>query len=1158
MLSVHHAARAEALVDVLAEVLSHPLADPFTTEVVAVPSRGVERWVAQQLARRLGTTAAVMGGASAGAVRADGVAADIAFPFPGRLLRPQLVGGGASVVGSAVITAAGRSDDPWQPGSSAWHVLDAGRRLVDPAFSFARAVHVARLFDRYAVYRPALLHQWRAGFDVHADGRSLEADHRWQPLLWRAVEASLRPIADDPAARLRLAVEHLAVDPASADLPERLSIVAFGALPASSLVVLDALAMHREVHVLLLHPSPGWWATVGATAPSEVPPPHPRVDVVADHPLLRTWGQVAYETQLALRAGTDGGARPASFHAADLASPDHGPATLLERLQLDLHLGRSPHTSPPLHRQLDDRSVQVHACHGLTRQVEVLRDALAHLLADPVAGLQPSDVLVLCTDLDRARPLVTSTLGLLPEGSAGSTPRVMLSVVGGTGSGAHGDEPLVDALFAVLRVAVSRVTATAVAGLAGLGPVRARLALSDDDLARLDSWIEHSHVRWGLDGEQVLDAGLPDELETTSWEAALDRLLLGSAMPADHPGLALGGRRALTTLALDDAPGIGRLAELVHRLRTVRPLLRARHTASQWSEVLHDVADGFLAADPDQPWQARRLARLLDALDEQRFAGFGPASSAPDGPVGPVDPELGLDDVVVALRTAWDDIAASGPTASGGITVCGLGDLRGVPFQVVCLLGLDDVALRAARTHPDDLLGRAPCIGDRDPRSEQRALLLDAVLAARRHLVITHDGHDVRTNQPLPPAVPLAELLDVIDHSVHHAPGEPTPVQRVVQQHPRQGFADRCLTPGALGVPGPWSFDRDALDGALARRAGLRPPAELRDLLLPAPASVTGPTAGTTLERPNGVVLLADLRAALCDPTAEFLQRGLGISLPREAEERSDLVPTALSPLARWQAIQQLLDLRADPDVDRAEAERRWRELLQADGLLPAGRFADAPVQLAITSVDVVHEQLRLAGLPVRAADSIDVDLDLAENDVTQGARRLVGTVADVHHGTNGTLVVVRTRAGDVRAKDLLAARLDLLALAALGHRAELVFVGVRLAKAVVVRASAPTDADAARRCVIALVRLSERMSRSALPVPVSLAASWAGALERDGRPTVKPVDAWGSDTFSPAVTAVWGDLDPDSMAARRTLDDDTPAPVLADRLWRLVRGDVT
>ena len=58
-----------------------------------------------------------------------------------------------------------------------------------------------------------------------------------------------------------------------------------------------------------------------------------------------------------------------------------------------------------------------------------------------------------------------------------------------------------------------------------------------------------------------------------------------------------------------------------------------------------------------------------------------------------------------------------------------------------------------------------PHVGDRDPRSEDRQMLLDALMAARDRLIVTYTGNDVRTNAPQPPAVPVGELLDMIDRT---------------------------------------------------------------------------------------------------------------------------------------------------------------------------------------------------------------------------------------------------------------------------------------------------------------------------------------------------------------------------------------------------------
>ena len=57
-----------------------------------------------------------------------------------------------------------------------------------------------------------------------------------------------------------------------------------------------------------------------------------------------------------------------------------------------------------------DRSVQIHACHGRARQVEVVRDAILHLLEeDPT--LEPRDVIVMCPDIETFAPLIQATFG---------------------------------------------------------------------------------------------------------------------------------------------------------------------------------------------------------------------------------------------------------------------------------------------------------------------------------------------------------------------------------------------------------------------------------------------------------------------------------------------------------------------------------------------------------------------------------------------------------------------------------------------------------------------------------------------------------------------------------------------------------------------------
>lgn len=102
MLLIHRSERADALVAALGEALNAPAEDPFAPEIVAVPSRGVERWLAQQLSHVLG------------AVNDDGVCANVVFPWY------------TSVLDNAVAEADedyAEAVTSWAPERSVWPLL---------------------------------------------------------------------------------------------------------------------------------------------------------------------------------------------------------------------------------------------------------------------------------------------------------------------------------------------------------------------------------------------------------------------------------------------------------------------------------------------------------------------------------------------------------------------------------------------------------------------------------------------------------------------------------------------------------------------------------------------------------------------------------------------------------------------------------------------------------------------------------------------------------------------------------------------------------------------------------------------------------------------------------------------------------------------------
>lgn len=1000
MLHVHRAERADGLVEALRDLLADPLPDPFAPELIAVPTRGMERWLEQRLSARLGTTRG----------RADGVCANVAFPTPRRL------------VGDAVAAAVGIEEDPWLPERAVWPLLEvveaslhepwlsslAGHLSGHPGRRFAAVRHLAELLDRYALHRPDMVRAWAAGDDA-----GIPRDAAWQAELFRRLR---RRIGEPgPAERLARACARLRDQPALVDLPPRLSLFGLTRLPASRVDVLRALAAHRDVHLFALHPSPALWEKL-ATAPRPI---RRRDDTTVErvaHRLLASWGTDSRELQLVLGDGED-------HHHPTAQSA----ATQLQRLQADIRADRDPEPGPP------DRSIQVHSCHGRARQVEVLRAAILHALAeDPT--LEPRDVIVMCPDIETFAPLIQATFG-------GDEPDLRVRLADRS---LRQTNPVLGVVARLLELADERLTASQVLDLADREPVRRRFAFDDDELGRIEEWVRASGIRWGLDAAHRAPFKL-DTLPSGTWRAGLDRLLLGVAMTEDERRL-FGRVLPLDDVESDAIDLAGRLAELIDRLQHAVDALTTPKPVADWAAALTAAADALTATAPRDAWQRSELQRVLDGAVEEA-AGHPTA--------------LALEEIRAVLADRVKGRPTRANFRTGHLTVCTLVPMRSVPHRVVCLLGLDDGSFpRKGPRDGDDLMLADPRVGERDARTEDRQLLLDALMAATDRLIVTYTGNDERTNLKRPPAVPVGELLDLVGEGV-------------VTRHPLQPFDPRNFTAGELAPGRPWSFEPVTLDGARALTRAREPD----------PPFLAGP-----LPEPDGTVVeLADLVRFFERPVRAFLRLRLGIALGDYDDEVEDALPVALDALEEWGVGQRLLEARL------AGVEPRTSVLAEiARGTLPPGVLGKPVIDRVQPTVeDIVRH------VPTGDAGSVDVKLALP------GGRTLGGTVAGVVGDVLRTVTYSR-----VSARHRLAAWVRLLALAAAhpDRPFEAVTVGrapARSDASVVIARIAPLDAALARDHLNVLLDLYDRGMREPAPLACLTSAAYAAGGN--------PREAWES-----------------------------------------------
>ncbi len=876
VLHLHYSNRMEHLGDALCEALRQPLRDPFARELVLVHSAGMGVWVQQRLARDAG------------------VCANVESPFP----RTWLAELGRGLLEAPPL-------ERWHAEALLWPILAAldevaseaggaevSRYLDGDAGASKRlqlAERLARLFDDYQSYRPELLGHFTAGPSSAPVGD-------WQGALWRALR---RRIGVVPLCE-RIGELAAAARRKRAELPERVSLFGISALPPLHLELLSALARETEVHAYLLVP---------ARATMDRAPADLFVELRAPHPLVVSLGRMASDLATMLRE------RAATLHAHLDAPPGDSALATLQRDLLEGTL-RARALDPAQVRE----SIEVHACHGPMRQVEVLRDRLLAAFHE-LPGLSPQDVLVMVTDLDTYAPLIEAVFDR-PVGSPGY---VAWSIADRR---ARSENTVADALLRVLSLVGSRLSAPDVVDLLLAAPVREAFDIGLEDLDTITGWVRDAGVRWGIDGADRERFGQPPYEENT-WRFGLDRLLLGVAFPGKGRET-FGGR-----LPFDDVEGqraelLGRFVHFCEALfANVRRLERPR-TLPEWARALRRLVRELVAETRENGWQHQRLSVALAELEEEARQAdltteFGPAA------------------IRHLLRSRVADVRSPSGYLNGGITFCAMLPMRAVPFSVIAVLGLDDDVFPGDDGADSlDRMRLEPRPGDRSRRGDDRFLFLEALLSARERLLLFYTGQSIKDNASLPPSAVLSELRDCL------------PAGYEAQRAPLQPFSPQCYR----GPEEARSFSRIWVEGARALATGQTAPPPFFEAPLP------------PLSEPL-VIDPAGLARWLADPILYLLGRRLGVWYGREDGPLESREPIELDGLEQWAVRDRMIGLALD-DVDPA----RLGVLARAQGLLPPGSLGSLTWGPLGEAVMAVAEPVRaLSGGKVRGFREVDLKL---------------------------------------------------------------------------------------------------------------------------------------------------------------------------------------
>lgn len=881
----HSSNRLEKLADLFAASVGS--ADsPFTRQTVVVQTAGMGRWLSLRLAER------------------NKICAGVEFLYPNAVIE--------RLFGLVLPEAPGKG--PVDQAVLVWRVMELLPRLCRDAVTaeafapvrgyladdaqgvklYQLAVKIVDLFDQYQIYRTDMILAWDSGRDWFAARPAYGERHAWQQILWQRLE-----MAASRARSYQTFMQTLAaLDPAGKkNLPCRLTLFGVSVIPPFHLDILIAAARHIPIDFYILQPCREYWGFIrsskeirkverasGGTA---------RELLLAEvNPLLASQGILGRDfLNMMLELDDEG-------YLAEEYFDEQSADCLLHRVQRDLLDLVNPEEDEPVDWDPADRSIQFHSCHSPLREVEVLYDQLLRMMQEN-SELVPSDILVMVPDLPGYAPFIRVVF----ENPYSGTTKLPFSIAD---LPSPGQQVMMDAFLHVLGLLRGRFKASEVLGLLDNQAVAARFGLTEDEREVLRQWVDEGGIRWGIDGDMLAQEGLPVH-DQVSWKAGRERLLFGYAM-AGEQGRSVAAVFPYADFDEDFSPLLGRFLDYYDTLVRFRKHIEKSEAVgcslADWGQMLLDLLAALFSAEPPFDNDFLFLQRQFGTFaDEEKQLTASPA--------------LTLETVRACLAERYNATLHARGFMGAGITFCAMLPMRSIPFKVICMIGMNDgVFPRLNRPLEYDLTQVERRLGDRSAKENDKYLFLETLISARDTLYISYTGQSIADNSPVPPSVPVSELLDYLGlrfRSFRQESGD------CVVRHRLQPFNKEYFQADSRLV----SFSGEncrAAQAALARRR--------------APIFFNGPLS---VAEESEEVRLDDLLRFFRHPVKYLYNRVLHIHLDSRTGITQDHEFFTPDGLQRYRLKEELLPKPGAAGRSLAEKVRRLKDC----GMLPLGNPGD-------------------------------------------------------------------------------------------------------------------------------------------------------------------------------------------------------------------------
>ncbi len=742
---------------------------------------------------------------------------------------------------------------------------------------------IADTFDQYLLYRPHIIFNWESG-----------KEKNWQAILWQNLTANNK---NHRAYIGKKFIRNPIYDPKT--MPKRISIFGITTLPPIYFHIMTALSAFCQTNLFILNPSYQYWG-----------------DILSDKQIGKTEKKyikkgitintkdihIQRQNSLLASMGTSGKQfieLIIEHQKTNEINAFQKPLgnSILTAIQANIfNLAQRRKDAPKKIVSKKDKSIAIHSCHSHIREVQILYDNLIYTFEkDPT--LKPSDIIVITPDIELYSSYIDAVFDTPEENSK----KIPYSIAD---KNITSSSQLIQTFFSILDTYKSRYKPSTVFTILTTTAVKNRFKLNDSQIQLIYNLVKKTEIKWGINGEhKAKHFGVPKSDQNT-WEAGFDRLILGYATGNTDKTF---HQTAPYPIETDTAVAAGKFFDFFSRLTSLPNKLSQNYPIKQWAQILKEIINDFFQTTNINQQEVRAIFNAAATLIQiEKTAQY--------------KDKIGIETIKAYLTKKLADKKTDYGFLTGKVTFCAALPMRGIPFKVICFIGLNENSFpRQDNQIGFNIISTNPIPCDKSKRNQDKYLFLEALLCTREKLYISYIGQDIRSNKTLPPSTLASELINYIEDSFALSNNSDIK-QHIITKHKLQPFCADYFKPNNMDKL--FTYSKTQFDTA-------------KSLLKKKTKKSTAPKL-PAIKLHNNTLQLDEMKNFFSNPSKYFANKRLSVFLPNHFDTIDKSENFNISGLNKYKLENLIIEKKF------ILKNKELKNFIKASGLLPHGAIGEA------------------------------------------------------------------------------------------------------------------------------------------------------------------------------------------------------------------------